>query len=82
MAQPPIPADALPMAVVDGRGQKPSTPQQIELLKLFNRLRPDTMMDLRQQFQAHGYIPGAVIRQRLGVPNVNILRDTTESDLA
>ena len=71
------PPNALPLAVVDGRGQKP-TPQQVELLKLFNMLRPDQRIDLRQQWQRHGYIPGEAIRRMLGIVS---LRDTTESGL-
>ena len=78
MAEPKILADALPMAVADGRA-KPTTPEQVTLVKLFNTLRPDQRIDLRQQWQKHGYIPGEAIRRMLGLVS---LRDTTESGLA
>ena len=78
MATPAIPTDALPMAVAEGHA-KPATPEQAALVKLFNALRPDQRIDLRQQFQPHGYIPGAAIRRLLGLASV---QDTTESGLA
>lgn len=78
MAAPAIPVDALPMAVAEARA-KPTTPEQVALAKLFNTLRPDQRIDLRQQWQKHGYIPGEAIRRMLGVTS---LRDTTESGLA
>ena len=72
------PADTLPMAVAEGR-VKPLTPEHVALMKLFNMLRVDQQLDLRQQWQRHGYIPGEAIRRLLGVVS---LRDTTESDIA
>ena len=78
MAEPQLPVDALPMAVAEGRA-KPTTPEQAALVKLFNTLRPDQRIDLRQQWQRHGYIPGEAIRRMLGISS---LRDTTESGLA
>ena len=78
MAAPTIPADALPMTVAEDRA-KPTTPEQAALVKLFNTLRPDQRINLRQQWQAHGYIPGEAIRRMLGLVS---LRDTTESGVA
>ena len=78
MAAPTLPVDALPMAVAEDRA-KPTTPEQAALVKLFNTLRPDKRIDLRQQWQKHGYIPGEAIRLMLGLVS---LRDTTESGLA
>ena len=78
MATPAIPADALPMAVAEGRA-KPATPEQAALVKLFNALRPDQRMDLRNQFKAHGYIPGAAIRRMLGLAS---LANTTDTELS
>mgnify|MGYP001602082425 FL=1 len=66
------------MAVAEDRA-KPTTPEQVALVKLFNTLRPDQRVDLRQQWQKHGYIPGEAIRRMLGIVS---LRDTTESGLA
>ena len=70
--------DFLPISVAEGR-VRPGTPEQIKLLKMFNTLRPDQRIDLRQRFQAHKAIPGAAIRNMLGITS---LRDTTESDIA
>ena len=70
--------DFLPMPVAEGR-VKPGTPEQIALLKMFNALRPDQRMDLRQQWAPHKVIPGAAIRRLLGIMG---MRDTTESSLA
>ena len=74
----PIPADALPMPIADGT-VKAKTPEHIALVKLFNALRPDQRMDLRNQFKAHGYIPGAAIRRMLGLAS---LANTTDTELS